>query len=539
MSAALTDKERHVVPRWRDSNVAGALGELDPSAERSRVFDGTEESWREKRDAWATTRQLSFAADLLGAALTLGKFEEADEAARYVSGRKSDASPALQLVAERLLHERIGSNDPQQPKFERQSLSAAVHLTRERLRNDPRNAIAWTDLARAYASLGFGVKAERAIRLATGISRANRFVLRSAARLHLHLGDTESAHRLLRDNELVKSDPWVVAAEIVAADLDGRTSRLVRRGREFLASRNFGPFHLGELACAIGSLELKSGRIKAAKKLFQSALIKPTENSLAQIEWASQRLQDFTLFPWQFEIPFSHEARARYSFAAGDWRRAVDESIDWFADEPFASQSSTLGSYVAAEHLEDFVLSADIASQGLIASPEDPSLLNNFAFALASQGKLGEATKAINRLDLRLAALSTQICYHATVGLIAFRLGDTEKGRASYNDAISLAKGPALAKLRAHAAVNLAQEELRIDSPDARSAVVSAIEHSRLVADDDFRGVLKRLQKIVVSKIDLLGDIDRIVEDVVRLMTTDKDPLPTTQATNPDRVPLM
>jgi tetratricopeptide (TPR) repeat protein len=267
--------------------------------------------------------------------------------------------------------------------------------------------------------------------------------------------------------------------------------------------------------------------------------VKPTENSLAQIEWASQQLRDFTLFPAQFEIPFSHEARALYSFAAGDWRRAVGESVDWFADEPFSSKSATLGSYVAAEHLDDFKLSRTIAEQGLIASPAQPTLLNNLAFALANEGELEAAATALSRIDFANAPLQTQICYYATKGFIAFRSGDFENGRAFYADAIKLAKGPPLGKLRAHAAINLAQEELRVGSDKARDAVIRAIESSRITADDDFRGVLKRLHKIVVSRSDLLGDIDRIVEDVTRLMKPSKSALTISGGQNMSRVPLM
>jgi tetratricopeptide (TPR) repeat protein len=539
MGAAVSSKERHVIPRWRDSGITAALGELDSAETNVRILDGAAESWNEKLTAWKANRQLAFAADLVGAAVTLGRFEEADDAASYVLSKEADATPSLQLVARRVLERFAISDVGEQPKFAVDSLSTSVHLARERLRHDPRNAIAWTDLARTYASLGCGGKAERAVGLAMALAQENRFVLRSAARLFLHLGDSERAHRVLRRSDIVTSDPWIVAAEIAAADIEGKTSRHIRRGRRFLSSGKFSPFHLGELASAIGSLELKSGNSKAAKKLFRAALIKPTENSLAQIEWASQQLRDFTLYPSYFDIPFSHEARALYSFAAGDWKRAVKESVDWFADEPFSSKSATLGSYIAAEHLDEFRLSQNIAEQGLIASPGHPTLLNNLAFAFASQGELRKATEALKRISFPNAPIQTQICYLATKGFIAFRSEDLGAGRAYYLNAIDLAKGVSLAKLRAHAAVNLAQEELRVGSNEALTAVLNAIELSRTNADDDLRGVLQRLQKIVVSRSDVLGDIDRIVEDVANLMKPSKTPLATLEPDVARRIPLM
>lgn len=482
---------------------------------------------------------MAFAADLVGAALTLGRFEEADEAAKYVLSRKEEATLPLRLLAERVLNAtpQISVNDD--VKFDQSSLSATVRTARRRLRQDPRNAIAWTDLSRAYASLGFSEKAKRAMELANSLARTNRFVTRSAARLHVHLGEIDYAHSLLRRSDLAKSDPWILAAEIAAADLDGKTSRLIRRGREMLESGDFPPFHIGELACAIGTLELKSGRGKAARKLFRSALVKPTENSLAQVEWASTRLKDFVLSPSQFDLPFSHEARARYSFTAGDWARAVDESVIWFADEPFASQSAILGSYVAAEHIGDFERAAWIAQQGLIASPEEATLWNNYAFALASQNKVNKAAEALSRIKVEGAPTHTQICYYATEGLIYFRSGDSQKGREAYEKAIQLARGAQYAKYRAHAAVNLAQEELLAGTEHGRDAIFNAIEHTRLVADDELKHVLRRLRDVLVQRADKVEEVDTILNEVTNLLKPTKTPLRVKEENAPTRVPLL
>ena len=48
------------------------------------------------------------------------------------------------------------------------------------------------------------------------------------------------------------------------------------------------------------------------------------------------------------------EARALYSHSAADWLTAVAESELWLSDEPFASRPAVFGSFITAEHLEDF-----------------------------------------------------------------------------------------------------------------------------------------------------------------------------------------
>src|SRR5439155_20017564 len=110
-----------------------------------------------------------------------------------------------------------------------------------------------------------------------------------------------------------------------------------------------------------------------------------------------------------------------YSFAAGEWNRAVAESITWFADEPFARQSAIVGSYVAAEHIGDFKGAASIAEQGLLASPEEATLWNNYAFALASQGKIAEASEALSHITAAAVTTINQILYYSTQGFIYYR----------------------------------------------------------------------------------------------------------------------
>ena len=227
--------------------------------------------------------------------------------------------------------------------------------------------------------------------MAISLAGYSRFVLRSASRLAIHLNSQEKAHDLLRRNSATPEDPWLLASEIAAADLVGRTSRFIKRGREIVSSGKFPPFHLAELATSIASVDLKFGNVKTARKLFAAALKKPTENSLAQIEWASERVTGIVINQEKFEIPYSDEARALYSHSAADWLTAVDESELWLSDEPFASRPAVFGSFISAEHLEDFERSERICREGLIASPSDPILLNNLAFALANQGSLAEA----------------------------------------------------------------------------------------------------------------------------------------------------
>jgi hypothetical protein len=59
-----------------------------------------------------------------------------------------------------------------------------------------------------------------------------------------------------------------------------------QRDRLALLLTGGGAWHLGELAAAIATREIEGGGDKLGKKLMRTALIDPTENVLAQAEWA-------------------------------------------------------------------------------------------------------------------------------------------------------------------------------------------------------------------------------------------------------------
>ena len=529
MSAASKDVDRHMIPRWRDARTTGALGELDSATEADARILGGDDLFEEKVDTWNQQHGLGFAGDLVGSALVLGRFEEADEAAKFILSKKDEASTAMYAIAARLLEfEKPPPLDNKlRPSEQRPLLISSIQQSRNKLRDDPRNAFAWTDLARAYTSLGADEKAKRAMRMAISLAGYNRFVLRAASRLAIHVNDQDKAHDLLRRNPRTPDDPWLLASEIAAADLVGRTSRFIKRGREFISSGRFSPFHVAELATSIASIDLKSGNAKAARKLFEAALRKPTENSLAQIEWASERVSGIVINQDQFEIPYSHEARALYSHSAADWLTAVDESEHWLSDEPFASRPAVFGSFIAAEHLEDFERSERICREGLIASPNDATLVNNLAFALANQGKVSEAKIQLDTIPTTGAETGIEICRDATQGFIAFRSGDYSRGREYYQQAIEKAAASNMTSLKVRASIHFAREELSIDTQNAANILKQALRMVKPMNDPDSIGVLQRLLVALQAQTKVEGQLDKIITEVGQLLKGSKPRLRT------------
>src|SRR5262249_9736149 len=158
--------------------------------------------------------------DLLGAALVLDQPDSARDVAIKVINGQLPATEASLKMAERLLAtvdrapaeltaDEIVDLDPDKHRAE----------LRRSLRRNPHNARRWTDLARLQAALGKDRHAERAILTAQGLAPEDRHVLRSAARLAIHLHRPDEARTILLRAQRTPHDPWLLACEISAAEI--------------------------------------------------------------------------------------------------------------------------------------------------------------------------------------------------------------------------------------------------------------------------------------------------------------------------------
>lgn len=486
MAAFVLDKNRKVIPRWRQSTLTVGLHELDsllPRASR-RILDPT--TLEEKVRDWQANNTVAFAAEVAAAALVLGVPERARDAARFILSSECSPTAALRHLAQHVL----SPTDPSEE--DRGQPSVRIRLLRAIVREDPRNAIRWVDLAREYAILGLLEKSKFAMKVGINLAPDNRFVVRSAARLFVHTGDPAFAHYLLFRTGSAETDPWIMAAEIAVASVAGRQSNLVKPGRKLLNSGSFAPFHVSELAGALATLELESGNRRLARKLFRQALADPTANAVAQARWA-QKDAALEIGESALSVSRAHEARAWSHHYAGRWEPALYEAKQWFEDEPYSSRPPALGSYIASTIFQDYEEGIRIARQGLTANADEPTLLNNLAFALICSKQLPEAEAVLHRLNRLPVQDRGTIVRLATSGLLCYRRGDPDAGRALYLRAIQGARNAGSGLLRARAAANFALEEQRIKSPRADEAKALAIEAAKDIPDLDLRLLLYRV----------------------------------------------
>lgn len=469
MAEFIDDTKRHIIPRWRPFRVAASLGEL-AGLKVANVVPRPSPAPGELEDlnrAWRLKRSPSAASDLIDAALVVGESGVAREAAEWVLAQ-GDVSEVSHSLARELLGAAAGGSTLSPLRLKEQERSKRIAAYRRLLTQSPRNPLLWVDLAREYSILGHNAAARRALRVALNLDPANRFIVRSACRFFLHTHDPERAHSLLARTPGVVRDPWLLSAEIVAARVTSRTSRLLKRGREVLESAKYAPREISELAGVLGTEEYWGGNRKMAKRHLNLALVDPTENAVAQASWLARHSDGFVVPGTAFEVPLAFEATTLRAMERAEHQSALANAGAWQLDEPFSGRPAVVGAWTASVAAGDHELAMEFLDTARRSNPGDPRLLANEFYALASLGRIEEAAVTLASLE-RVAQGSGwsqpewEVLLEADRGLLAFRRGDTARGVDHYRTAIGMATRIGFQELSAHAYLNMAMELVRHD----------------------------------------------------------------------------
>lgn len=447
------DIQRRVVPRWR--RVKDTPSEEVTSVRQSEAPKEFQSEFEGLKAQWLTFEDVPSAAELLFAASLGATDDVVHQAAQFIIDAPGVASELKRLAMGRLPH--VADSPPHE--FERKHTFEISRLKRK-LVDQPRNALAHVELARAYVSVGLIDKANQHIRAAIQLAPSSRFVLRSAARFDVHRGKTERSIKALES--AASHDPWVAASLISLADLEGKPVRKIKSIRELLENTS-NPAEQSELAAALGTLELKDAGLRKARKYFQISARDPNENVIAQLFWLSKRY-GVNFDARLLDRSETFEARAHSSASASNWRPALDACARWLDNEPFAIRPAFEGGFIASEMVGDFAAAIDFAHRGLISNPKSVGLMNNLAFSLIMNGDNVSAkdwlVRARNLVSSDGEAQKTVL--QATEGLLLYREGNPTEGANHYIATILKAREIKNEKLFQLAYIHFCYEELRI-----------------------------------------------------------------------------
>ena len=372
-----------------------------------------------------------------------------------------------------------------------------IHQLRKLLAENPNRPFCWSELARHFLVVAEQDKAIQCMQAALQLAKHNRYLCRAATRMFVHVKDTDRALSILRSEPALKSDPWLLAAEIATSSTTNKQSHFLDVARRLIASNQFKENQLSELAAAVGTVELVHGATKRAKALFNKSLIAPTENSLAQAQWAVERDIKFIIPLAAWQTPASHEANTFASRQAHNWRKALQACAAWLADEPFSLRPALMGSYLGFRP-EYQAMAEQFATAGLSSNSTNILLLNNRAVARAYQGKIKEAyTDVQTALEHKSARDDAHLL--ATLGLIAFRSGMPVLGREYYEQSIAWFSQSKDQASVASALLYLLREEIQID----RSAIPQAVDQAKRIAK----------LPIVMRQPELIGMTELVLEE--------------------------
>ena len=478
MTARSGDAERRLLPRWRPWRTAVELGEVAPVRPERPMPQNYADSIRASEQEWTNTPDRARALELLFSGIHIPPDESIahrpalEAAAQQIEESQWSSSLMLEFVntwrSSVSAEQRVPAVEPIKT-MSRAIRGERVHAIRSYVHEHPRNALARVDLARAFFALDEDEKSEEQLRIALRLDADNRFIVRSAARFYVDVDEERSAADVVAQASGHLDDPWLLS---VAVGLRTKDRRVRLRNAIALANdKSISPWHTSELSASLASQEFEHGNSKRGRQLLRDSMIDPTENVAAHIEWARGR----GIFESDArELPLgSYEALARRHAHRREWVEAVEGAWGWLDDEPFSADASIFGSLYAIEAGE-YQTATEMIDLGLIASPENSTLINNRAFAKACTWDLQEAAADIQRIDLHDGSTGTLGCALATTGLIVYRSGLEEDGRRLYERSISFFTRHKDIGSAARAAMNLAGEDIRSGSAEVSKSIKRA-----------------------------------------------------------------
>jgi|GEM_PF-2563292 len=475
MIGIFDDSYRQVVPRWLSYKSACMLGLLQ-SIKKSANNILSNRSFIKAESEWGNNHNLFTAIDLIGEALILGDYNSvvSREAAEFILSYKKSGIPFLKEIACHYLEdvrESVQNNILNKKKdFERYQINYLRGLVREH----PLNPIAWSDLSLFHAISGNKKKARNAMMAAIRLGKENRFVLRSAARCFLHLGEPDVSIELLRKSDMCGADPWINSAEIAIADRISKKSFCINTAKGLLENENLTSYSKSELAACMSTIEFKSGATRKGKLYYKEAILDPSENALAQIEWIRSRTNVLEDIHPPYTIPASYEAQARDLFRNEKYNACISAAEKWGHFQPFSSRPIILATYIASVCLDDDEKSISIISGALPIHRQDHMVMNNYAFSLLRIGQIENAKRVLSCIKQSISNDHEKTVILATQGLYSYRSGDFTNGEECYRRAIRDFERLKDFKSAAIAAYFWANEEKRIQGVHAAERVLDA-----------------------------------------------------------------
>lgn len=489
---------RRLIPRWR--RIASTLNmreAADSSKGTAILLD--EDRFQRAMLEWERRPTSGLFGDILSFSLDSTMRDRVAEFARRVRDTGFTLSRVQRSFVSELLSENADSDESALP---RDIQNQQVASLRKVLSANPANPLALLDLAQHQLTLGKGKEAERNVLGAQSLSPDSRIVLRTLARLKVHIDrgqdhfKVKEALRVIGKHPRTPNDPWLMAAEIALSEVAGVAPKFASKGLRFMHDRRAPLADVSELAGAIGNLELKAGNIKRARELFRVALVEPNDNVLAQAISQQSELGIEINQPSQRRVVTSaQEAQTLLAWNSLRESEAQRHALLWYHEEPFSSRPIQFLTTLFAIQC-DYKSAEQYARHALVADPNDPGLLINLSYAQANEGRREESEATLKRL-LRIDHARYEPVALATYGLIAMKRGDFLLGDMLYLRAMETFGARRDPALEVVCYAYYARASWDTDHPNKQKILEAAAQHYRKSPSTDAALVLTRLDAAI------------------------------------------
>jgi tetratricopeptide (TPR) repeat protein len=508
MTAFQPDPDRRLLPRFRASQAAVSSGDLRSFEPAKNPEFPASPDFEQLKLRWAGEKTAELAGELVCSGVILGQNPQSLEAAEFVLARIDAFAPELIRAATALV-----KNFPEIEYNDTLATTASTHLRiaalKRRLAEDPHNAIVWMDRAQLHTTLGQLEAAKRAVRMSVLLAPDNRFVLRAASRFYVRANDKVQGLHLLRTSRALKTDPWLMAAEIALSTVVHQPPSSFRRARAILLADDIDPWHTAELNGAFGTLAVDDRGVGKPSHFFRQSLRHPTENAIAQAQWFSNSHKTFEVPAQLLAQRMSFEAQALKAQVEKRWNDVITACRGWSTMDPTATRPLTLGSYIAEIALHNGRIALQFTDRWVTMEPTSSMAWNNHAVALAYAGVIEEARAALAKVVRSNDAADP--VYLATQGLIEYRNGNPDAGRRLYIEAAEHDRSKGDRALRALIIWHLLREEARWDSKGVQSALPALWEKTKDVPVGEL-ATMKQLIEQSAASPSLLTSGGRLIQ---------------------------
>lgn len=432
-------ENRQLIPRWHTSRKAMSLQFPTLLALPKKTEDFNNDVFLEKaKQNWKQQKNYVNAIELHTSLIVRGIFSDpyADEVINYLLSL-SDKLPrgATDLLTPKIRHIDKSSS---YYTFLPDQVGSIISRLRSIVAKFPKDYMTWCDLGFYYTVLGLHDKAEKCLSISWNLCNNHPYITRCLSRFYVHINEPEKAIWLLKKSGGINNEPLITSASMAIHSAFSINGIDVSKARKLLNDYGGLRAFSSELAASIGTIEFNNGRKKKAKEYFKAALVQPSENSISQYTWLSQKT-GFSINDDANDQALTVEGNVHQLYVQGKFEECRSKLLELFDFQPISDGPIADAGYMSLVGLNDPDFVIQLSDNRIPKTHMSFGELNNLTVAKVMKGDL-DGTETSMRLLAKKIDQDKQVSkgiYLATSGLVMFKLGKVEEGKALYQKAVA------------------------------------------------------------------------------------------------------